>query len=138
MYNKILVTLDATASDRTIIEHVKPLAKWAKSHVVLLHVADGWAARTYGPDAISREITEDTAYLEKVRVEFQAEGIDARAELAYGDPGDEIVKWVEKKGCDLVAMSTHGHGFLADLLLGSASRHVRHSISVPVLLLRAK
>jgi nucleotide-binding universal stress UspA family protein len=138
MYNKILVTLDATATDRAIIEHVKPLAKWAGSRVVLLHVADGWAARTYGPDAVSREITEDTAYLEKVRAEFQLAGIPTEAELAYGNPGDEIVKWIEKKGCDLVAMSTHGHGFLADLFLGSASRHVRHSISVPVLLLRAK
>ena len=138
MYKTILVTLDGTPTDRAIIEHVKPLAKWAHSRVVLLHVADGWAARTYGPDAISREITEDTAYLEKVRAEFQAEGIDARAELAYGDPGGEIIKWIEQKGCDLVAMSTHGHGFLADLVLGSASRHVQHRVSVPVLLLRAR
>ena len=138
MYKTILLTLDGTPTDRAIIEHVKPLAKWANSRIVLLHVADGWAARTYGSDAISREITEDTAYLEKVRAEFQSDGIDAKAELAFGEPGDEIVKWVEKKGCDLVAMSTHGHGFLADLFLGSASRHVRHSIRVPVLLLRAK
>ena len=138
MYKTILVTLDGTRTDRAIIEHIKPLAKWAGSRVVLLHVADGWAARTYGPDAISPEITEDTAYLKKVCAEFQAEGIDARAELAYGDPGKEIVKWVKQKGCDLVAMSTHGHGFLADLVLGSASRRVRHSIRVPVLLLRAK
>jgi len=138
MYNKILVTLDTTPTDRAIIEHVKPLAKWADSRVVLLHVADGWAARTYGPDAVSPEITEDTAYLEKVRAEFQADGITAEAELAYGEPGDEIVKWVETKGCDLVAMSTHGHGFLADLLLGSASRRVRHGVKVPVLLLRAR
>ncbi|HEX3624960.1 MAG TPA: universal stress protein [Verrucomicrobiae bacterium] len=137
MYKKILVTLDGTRSDRAIIEHVKPLAKMAKSTLVLLHVADGWAARTYGRDAISPEITEDTAYLEKVRAEFHSEGIEAKAELAYGDPGGEIVKWVEKNGCDLVAMSTHGHGFLADLFLGSASRRVRHSINVPVLLLRA-
>jgi len=138
VYNKILVTLDATPTDRAIIEHVKPLAKWAGSRVVLLHVADGWAARTYGPDAVSPEITEDTAYLEKIRAEFQSEGIPAQIELAYGDPGDEIVKWVGTKGCDLVAMSTHGHGFLADLVLGSASRRVRHRVSVPVLLLRAK
>lgn len=137
MYKKILVTLDGTSTDRTIIEHVKPLARWANSHVVLLHVADGWAARTYGRDAISPEITEDAAYLKKVRSEFAAAGIHAKAELAYGDPGREIVKWVRQNGCDLVAMSTHGHGFLADLFLGSASRRVRHSIMAPVLLLRA-
>ena len=138
MYNTILVTLDGTPSDRAIIEHVKPLAKLAGSRVVLLHVADGWAARTYGADAVSREITEDTAYLEQVREEFQAAGISAESELAYGDPAKEIVKWVEQKGCDLVAMSTHGHRFLADIFLGTTASRVQHNISVPVLLLRAK
>ena len=108
------------------------------SRLVLLHVADGWAARTYGPDAVSREITEDATYLDKVREEFQSSGIPTEAELAYGDPVKEIIKWVEQKGCDLVAMSTHGHRFLADLFLGATATRVQHSISIPVLLLRAK
>jgi len=138
MYDTILVTLDGTPTDRAIIEHVKQLAKLAQSHLVLLHVADGWAARTYGPDAVSPEIAEDTAYLEKVRAEFQAMGIPSQAELAYGEPANEIIKWVRQKGCDLVAMSTHGHRFLADLFLGTTASQVQHSIRVPVLLLRAK
>ena len=138
MYEKILVTLDGTPTDRAIIEHVKQLAKLAHSRLVLLHVADGWAARTYGPDAVSPEIAEDTAYLEKVRAEFQAMGIPTEAELAYGEPAKEIIKWVQQKGCDLVAMSTHGHRFLADIFLGTTASRVQHSISVPVLLLRAK
>ena len=138
MYETILVTLDGTPTDRAIIEHVKQLAQLAHSRLVLLHVADGWAARTYGPDAVSPEIAEDTTYLEKVREEFQAAGISTHAELAYGEPADQIIKWVEKKRCDLVAMSTHGHRFLADLFLGSTATRVRHSIGVPVLLLRAK
>ncbi len=138
MYKTILVTLDGTPTDQAIISHVKQLAKLAGSRVVLLHVADGWAARTYGADAVSREITEDTAYLKKVRSEFREAGISAEAELAYGDPVTEIVKWVERKGCDLVAMSTHGHRFLADLFLGTTASRVQHSIRVPVLLLRAK
>ena len=138
MYDTILVTLDSTPSDRAIIEHVKQLAKLAHSRLVLLHVADGWAARTYGPDAVSREITEDGTYLDQVREEFQASGIPTEAELAYGDPAKEIIKWIEQKGCDLVAMSTHGHRFLADLFLGTTASRVQHSISVPVLLLRAK
>ena len=138
MYKNILVTLESTATDRAIIEHIKELARLTHSQVALLHVADGWAARMFGPDAVSPEVVEDTAYLEKVRSEFQSIGIVTTAELAYGEPGDEIVKWVEQHGCDLVAMSTHGHRFVADLFLGSTSRHVRHKISVPLLLLRAK
>jgi nucleotide-binding universal stress UspA family protein len=138
MYDKILLTLDATSSDRVIIEHIKSLAVAMHSHVVLLHVADGWAARTHGADAVSPEIAEDTAYLRGVQAEFQSLGISAEAQLAFGEPGKEIVKWVQDKGCDLVAMSTHGHRFVGDLFLGSASRLVRHNVSVPVLLLRAK
>jgi nucleotide-binding universal stress UspA family protein len=138
MYKTILVTLDGTPTDRAIIDHIKQLAKLAQGRVVLLHVADGWAARTYGPDAVSPEIAEDTAYLEGVRVEFQSSGISADAELAYGSPAKEITKWVQQKGCDLVAMSTHGHRFLGDLFLGTTASRVQHNVSVPVLLLRAK
>jgi len=138
MYKTILLTLDGTRTDRAMIDHVKPLAKLGNSRVVLFHVADGWAARTYGSDAVSPEINEDTAYLEKIRVEFRAEGISTDVELAYGDPATEIVKWVKKNGCDLVAMSTHGHRFFADLFFGTTASRVQHNISVPVLLLRAK
>jgi nucleotide-binding universal stress UspA family protein len=138
VYNKILVTLDATPTDRAIIEHVKSLAKIMRSRVVLLHVADGWAARTYGPDAVSPEVAEDKVYLEKVRAEFQAVGVDAEAGLAYGEPAKEIVRWVREKGCDLIAMSTHGHKFLADLFLGQTAHRVQHNVKVPVLLLKAR
>jgi len=136
MYDTILMTLDTTATDRAIIKHIKALAALMYSEVV--HVADGWAARTFGPDAVSPEITEDKAYLEKVRMEFQTAGIHADAFLAYGEPVTEIVRWVHEKHCDLVAMSTHGHRFLGDIFLGSTASRVQHSIDVPVLLIRAR
>jgi nucleotide-binding universal stress UspA family protein len=58
--------------------------------------------------------------------------------LAYGEPADEIVKWVQKGECDLVAMTTHGHRFVADLFLGTTATRVRHSVGVPVLLLKSR
>jgi nucleotide-binding universal stress UspA family protein len=138
MYESILITLDATPSDRAIIEHVKPLAALMHSRVILLHVADGWAARTFGPDAVSREVDEDKAYLQTIREEFEQRNIVVQTELAFGDPATQIVRWVKEKGCDLVAMSTHGHRFLADLFFGVTASRVQHQINVPVLLLRAK
>jgi nucleotide-binding universal stress UspA family protein len=138
MYDTILVTLDATPTDRAIIDHVKLLAKRLGSRVILLHVADGWAARRFGPDAVSEEVDQDTVYLTEVRAEFEFEGIPARSELAFGDPAVEIVKWVERNGCDLVAMSTHGHSGLADLLFGWTASKVQHEITVPVLMLKAR
>lgn len=138
MYKTILVTLDATTTDRAIIEHVKKLAKAMKSKVALLHVATGVPARLHGTEAAGEEVQEDRAYLRRVQAEFEAEGIEAQSELAFGDPGSEIVKWVEHNACDLVAMSTHGHQFMADLLLGVTASRVQHRLSIPVLLLRAK
>jgi len=137
MYEKILVTLDATPTDRVIIQHVKPLAKLLGSRLVLLHVADGWAARTFGQDAISPEIEEDKAYLEKICSEFRAAGIPTEAELAYGEPAKQIVRWVQEKHCDLVAMSTHGHRLLGDILFGVTASRVQHQIDVPMILIRA-
>jgi len=138
VYQTILVTLDATGTDRKIIEHVKELARLCGSTVVLLHVADGWAARQFGKEAVSDEVTEDKAYLEKVRKEFEEAGIKAEAELAYGEPRKEILKWVAERGCSLIAMSTHGHRFIGDMLLGTTATHVQHRVDVPVLLMRAK
>ena len=137
MYNIILVTLDATDTDRAIIEHIKPLAKLLGSRVVLMHVADGWAARRFGKDAVSEEVVNDTAYLARVREEFEAEGVEAATNLAFGDPADEITKWVECNDCDLVAMSTHGHKGIADLLFGWTASKVQHEIDIPVLMLKA-
>jgi nucleotide-binding universal stress UspA family protein len=139
MYERILVTLDTTATDRAIIDHVKALARAVRAkRVVLLHVADGWAARTHGADAVSPEISEDTAYLARVEAEFREADIPTESALAFGDPTTEIVRWVEREGCDLVAMSTHGHRFVADIFLGTTATRVQHRISVPVLLLRAR
>lgn len=138
MYQKILIPLDATDADRTILDHIKPLAKLFHSSVTFLHVADGWAARTYGDNAVSPEIAADQAYLAKIKSEFEAEGISSDAQLAFGSPPAEIVKWVKDRGCDLVAMSTHGHRFLADLLHGTTAHRVQHEVDVPVLLVKVK
>src|SRR5205085_11085237 len=108
------------------------------SRVVLLHVATGAAARWHGKDAAGEEVEKARGYLQQVKQEFESAGTETRAELGFGEPVKEIVKWVEGNGCDLVAMSTHGHQFVADVLLGATASRVQHSISLPVLLLRAK
>jgi len=138
MYKLILVTLDGTACDRALIDHVKLLAKQAQSKLVLLHVADGWAARTYGEDAVSPEITEDTAYLRRVQSEFSCVDISADIQLAYGSPPVEILKAAEALKCDLIAMAGHGHRLFGDIFHGSTITQVRHKTSIPLLLVRTK
>jgi nucleotide-binding universal stress UspA family protein len=138
MYKTILVTLDATATDRAIIEHIKKLAKLMDSNLVLLHVATGVPAQIHGSDASGDEIRSDQEYLGKIKAEFDAAGIPTRTVLAWGEPVREIVKWIQNNPCDLVAMSTHGHKIIADLFLGTTASAVQHQVTVPVLLLRAR
>lgn len=138
MYQTILLALDLTPTDRPIIDHVKELARIMHSRVVLLHVATGPAAQFHEEDAAGKEVGESRAYLEGIRDELEAAGIPTTAELAFGVPVREIIKWVDEKGCDLVAMGTHGHKLLADLFLGATASRVQHNISVPVLLLRSR
>ena len=138
LYKTILVTLEGTATDRAIIDHIKLLAPAMQSRVVLLHVASGVPAQYHRTDAAGKEVEESKVFLGRVRDEFTAAGIPAEAQLAYGEPAKEIVNWIQQNGCDLVAMSTHGHQLIAALVLGTTAFRVQHSLSVPVLLLRAK
>ena len=139
MYHKILIPLENSTADKAILQHIKPLAKWAGASLVLMHVADGWAARNYERLnlAESEEMKTDRAYLEHVADSLRAEGFEVEHMLAMGEPSDEIVKFVRKHNVDLIAMSTHGHRFVSDLLYGSTADKVRHLVDVPVLLLKA-
>jgi len=138
MYPTILVTLDTSATDRAIVEHIKSLAQRLRSRVVLLHVATGVVAKFHGREAAGEEVREDQSYLNRIQAEFQAADIPCETVLAFGEPVKEIIRWVQANRPSLVAMSTHGHKFVADLVLGTTAIKVQHSVSVPVLLLRAR
>jgi nucleotide-binding universal stress UspA family protein len=139
MYRTILVALENSRTDEAILAHIEPLARLHGSNLVFVHVADGWMARHREQLnlAESEEMRLDRAYLEQVRARFVAAGIAATAVLSAGEPADEIVKLAADHHADLIAMSTHGHRFLADFILGSTARKVRHAVAIPVLLLRA-
>jgi nucleotide-binding universal stress UspA family protein len=139
VYKKILVTLENSRTDEAILRHIELLAKPLGSELLLVHVADGWMARHRERLnlAESEEMRIDRAYLEEVRARFAAAGIAAETQLLWGEPADEIVKIAEASGVDLIAMSTHGHRFLADLVYGSTANKVRHTVDIPVLLLKA-
>ena len=139
MYHKILIPLENSKADEAILHHIKPLAKMMGASLLLMHVADGWVARNFERLnlAESEEMKSDRAYLASVAKELEAEGFKVTHVLAMGEPSDEIVKFTRKHKVDLIAMSTHGHRFISDLLYGSTADKVRHLVDVPVLLLKA-
>src|SRR5712672_2680751 len=126
MYRRILVAVENSGADRTILNHVAELAKLTGAELLLVHVADGWAARNF--DQLKLRESE----------EMKALGLNVEMRLAMGDPATELIKVSQEQGVDLIAMSTHGHRFIKDILLGATADKVRHVVKVPVLLLRAQ
>jgi nucleotide-binding universal stress UspA family protein len=140
VYRRILVAVENSTADRTIIAHVSELAQLTGASLLLVHVADGWAARNFNQLKLreSEEMKVDRDYLDRLRGELEGRGLTVATRLAMGDPATELVKVAQEQGVDLIAMSTHGHRFIKDVLLGATADKVRHLVKVPVLLLRAQ
>jgi nucleotide-binding universal stress UspA family protein len=140
MYRSILVAVENSPADRTILTHVRELASLTGAELLLVHVADGWAARHFDELKLreSEEMKADRAYLDQLAAELSASSLKVTTELAMGDPATELIRLCGERKVDLIAMSTHGHRFLQDLLRGTTVDKVRHLVRIPVLLLRAQ
>ena len=138
MYRKILVPVENSPFDDAVIDHVRELARVCHSSVLLIHVADGWAARNISQLKLreSEEMKKDREYIENLAGELEKRGVEADAVLASGDPAHEIAQAAAREQCDLIAMATHGHKFIGDMIHGSVSHTVRHASHIPVLLVR--
>jgi nucleotide-binding universal stress UspA family protein len=139
MYKKILVALENSRADQTLLPHISELAKLHHSELLLVHVADGFVARNYNQLNLmeSDEMKDDRAYLENAAANLRGTGLTVDTYLALGDPAHGILKAADERQCDLIAMTAHGHRLLGDLLFGSTINQVRHKAQVPVLLVRA-
>ena len=139
MYRRILVAIENSTSDKTILEHVRQLATLTGAELHLVHVADGWVARNFDRLQLreSEEMKADRTYLEQVATDLKSQGLTVSTELAMGDPATELIRLAQEREVDLLAMSTHGHRFLNDLIRGTTVSRVRHFVKIPVLLLRA-
>jgi nucleotide-binding universal stress UspA family protein len=140
MYRRILVAVENSPADKTILSHVTALAKLTGAELLLVHVADGWAARHFDELKLreSEEMKSDRAYLENLQADLVRQGFTVETKLAMGDPSTELIRAADEQTVDLIAMSTHGHRFLADLIHGATADRVRHLVKVPVLLVRAQ
>jgi nucleotide-binding universal stress UspA family protein len=140
MYKKIIVPLDNSETDKTILLHVRKLARLTHAQLILVHVADGFAARLQDQLnlADSEEIKDDQAYLDQVSAVLEQEGFNVKSVLVQGkDPADGILSVVQDEECDLIAMATHGHQFIEDMILGSVADTLRHRTDIPILMIRS-
>src|SRR6185436_18700798 len=140
MYRHILVAVENSESDQVVLTHVEELARLTGARLLLVHVADGWAARHFNELKLreSEEMVDDRAYLTRLGEELNGRGLATRTRLAMGDPATELAKVAREEAVDLIAMATHGHRFLNDLVRGSTADRLRHIVTMPVLMVRAK
>jgi nucleotide-binding universal stress UspA family protein len=138
VYTRILVPLENSPYDEAILAHVRRLARLCDAAILLIHVADGWAARAMAQLELreSEELRADRDYLSRLTTMLEKEGFSVDSILAAGDPTREIIEAAEREHCDLIAMSTHGHRFIKDVIFGSVAESVRHRCTIPVLLVR--
>jgi nucleotide-binding universal stress UspA family protein len=138
MYRRILVPLEHSSYDRVILDHVRELARMCGSSLLLIHVADGWAARHQQSLKLreSEEMRVDRDYIEGLSQTLREEGFETESILAGGDPATEIAAAADRERCDLIAMATHGHRGLQDVFYGATANGVRHRTMVPVLMVR--
>lgn len=139
MYKKILVALENSRADDTLVPHISELAQLLGSELLLIHVADGFVARNFDQLKLaeSDEMRDDRAYLDQVADRFRLAGLRVSTELALGNPPTEILKAAQARQCDLIAMTSHGHKLIGDILHGSTIEAVRHNTTIPLLVVRA-
>ena len=139
MYKKILVALENSKADASLLPHISELATLAGSELLLVHVADGWAAWNAEQLSLaeSEEIKMDRAYLAETADALRTKGLRVETELVMGNPPQQILKTAEKQHCDLIAMTSHGYKLIGDMFRGSTISKVWHNTKIPLLVVRA-
>ena len=139
MYKKILVALENGSADERLLPHISMLARQVGAELLLLHVADGWAARNFEQLKLveSDEMKADSKYLEDTAAQLRATGLRVDTLLALGNPPNEILRIAAESGCDLIALASHGHKLIGDIVYGSTIDKVRHNATIPLLVVSA-
>lgn len=156
MYRKILLPLDGSDLAEAAVPHAIELAKATGASVLVTRVIDSeaqilaqTAPATIEPmpsgrvtAEIAREAVEGqrnaaTETLDAARRRLEAAGVQVDGIIAEGSPGEALVEMVEREGCDLVVMATHGRTGWRRAVLGSIADHVvRNTPASAVLLVK--
>jgi nucleotide-binding universal stress UspA family protein len=131
MYEKILLLMDCSPVDEVILKHVVELAKIHKSEVHLFHVVH---AHTLDQQRVMVSQTE--VCLARAQAALENEHISTSFSFSEGEPSELVLEKVVGSDFDLVALATHGHKGISDVVLGSVSRLLKHNCNKPILMLR--
>jgi manganese transport protein len=134
-YQRIAVTIDFSSSDAMTIEHA--LAQGGKTaDYLLIHIVETAGALMMGSDIKDYETGSDFENLEAYAMELRGKGYNCKLQIGYGNPKKAIPKLVKEFNSDLLVMGAHGHHAWKDFLFGTTVNSVRHSLKIPILIVR--
>jgi manganese transport protein len=136
-YRRILVPLDHSSLDRLALSHAAGLASRNHARLYLLHVEEGVTSQIYGPESSTAEVEAGRQYLDSLVESLREMDIDVETAIRHGsNPRREIVRYAREIRPDLLVMGAHGHGGIKDLIFGNTINPVRHSLNIPILVVR--
>jgi nucleotide-binding universal stress UspA family protein len=167
LQHRVLIPIDGSAFSRQIFEHVITFLPAAENTLILLRVGDppeghvGHPSRLATADApvsmyeTARDVEEarHPIYASQERQSAEAEfhramqndirrledaGYTVTSYVRFGEPGEEIVAFVETNAIELVTMTTHWRRGLNRLIFGSVAQYVAQHLSIPVMIVRAE
>ena len=130
-FSNILVLLDCSPVDDAVVNQVLRMASGGGVRVTLVHVVH---SHTLDQDRALREKSGE-CMSERV-LQFAAASVKAEPLFLSGEPETELTRHINAGTYDLVAMATHGHKLFQDMLLGSVSDYLKHTVNVPLLMVR--
>lgn len=130
-YSTIAITVDFSVSDNKAINKAIQLGG-KQARYKLIHVLESTNAVMYGEETRDKEMLDDSKNLSMYQQQFREQGYDCSTELGFGSPKVVIPKLLTD--ADLLVMGTHGHTTFKDILFGTTVEKVRHSISIPLVL----
>lgn len=139
MFARVLFPIDFSPHSEQLASCLQEMKPLGVEEIVLLNVVElgpqiGFASDTFEKMVAWKEDAEPRLAALKQRIE--AAGIRCRWRLEAGKPSLEILRVAEEERVSLIAMGTHGHGFVRGVLLGSVTHDIARRATVPVLVLK--
>lgn len=135
-YKNIGVAIEHSAGDSIVISEAITQAKLHQAKLTLIHIVDTPGTMVYGATEDSLHSRGDYLYMEELAREIEERDLPVETNIRYGNPAEEIIKSVKEEGYDLLVLGSHGHQKFGDIIFGQTVDSVRHSIQIPILVVR--
>ncbi|MEQ8236204.1 MAG: universal stress protein [Syntrophomonadaceae bacterium] len=133
--DKVLLATDLSTMSQLVTDCVAEMAAMGVKEAVLVHVID---VRAEGSPAVASKDQQNERMLELNKIQLEARGIKVKTREPVGFPAREIVSIASQEQVSVIAIASHGEGYIKQVFLGSTATDVIRISDVPVLLIKGR